>query len=185
LGKTASSNSVSYVWLFQVVRSTVSEYDYDVELHLYRLVKMGAIEMGETVDWCVPTGNFGDILSALYAKLSGLPIGKLICASNENNVLTTFLRTGVYDISERTLQRTTSPSIDILKSSNLERLLHLVTGGKKKQEITGYFKDLETKKMFQVDENILSKLKELFWAEWCCEEESKKRIKSVYEKTGN
>ncbi len=92
------------------------------------LLAEGAIEMGDRVNFCVPTGNFGDILAADYAKKAGLPVGRLICASNENNVLTDFIRTGVYDISDRAFYKTISPSMDILISSNLERLLFDLSG---------------------------------------------------------
>ena len=79
--------------------------------------------MGDKVNFCVPTGNFGDILAAYYAKRMGLPVGRLICASNSNNVLTDFLRTGIYDRNRPVPYHHQSPSMDILISSNLERLL--------------------------------------------------------------
>ena len=92
------------------------------------LLASGAIKMGEEVNFCVPTGNFGDILAADYARKAGLPVGRLICASNENNVLTEFIQTGVYDIRNRAFHKTISPSMDILISSNLERLLFDLSG---------------------------------------------------------
>ena len=85
------------------------------------LLRRGQISMGDTVNFCVPTGNFGDILAGYLAKKLGLPVGKLICASNANNVLTDFIRTGTYD-RRRPLHKTISPSMDILVSSNLGRL---------------------------------------------------------------
>ena len=88
-----------------------------------RLVRNHEIEMGQPVDFCVPTGNFGDILAGYYAKQMGLPVGKLVCASNRNNVLTEFFETGTYN-ARREFFKTTSPSMDILVSSNLERLLY-------------------------------------------------------------
>ena len=91
------------------------------------LVRSGRIRVGDKVHFCVPTGNFGDILAGYFAKRMGLPVGRLICASNRNDVLTDFLSTGVYD-KRRTFYKTTSPSMDILVSSNLERLLSLLTG---------------------------------------------------------
>jgi threonine synthase len=91
------------------------------------LLDAGSIQLGEEVNFSVPTGNFGDILAGYFAKLLGLPVGKLICASNANNVLTDFIRTGTYD-RMRPLLKTTSPSMDILVSSNLERLLYLLSG---------------------------------------------------------
>ena len=92
-----------------------------------QLLKAGKISFGDKVDFCVPTGNFGDILAGYYAKQMGLPVGKLVCASNQNNVLTDFLSTGTYT-AKREFYKTTSPSMDILVSSNLERLLYHVTG---------------------------------------------------------
>ena len=91
------------------------------------LLDAGKIKLGDEVNYSVPTGNFGDILAGYLAKRLGLPVGKLICASNANNVLTDFIRTGVYD-KRRPLLKTTSPSMDILVSSNLERLLYLLSG---------------------------------------------------------
>ena len=87
---------------------------------MYVLLDSGSIAAGDTVDFCVPTGNFGDILAGWYAKQMGLPVGRLICASNRNNVLADFLTLGSYDAA-RDFHRTTSPSMDILVSSNLER----------------------------------------------------------------
>ena len=92
-----------------------------------QLLASGAVKLGDEIDFTVPTGNFGDILAGYFAKRSGLPVGKLICASNTNNVLTDFLRTGIYD-KNRPFMLTMSPSMDILVSSNLERLLYLLSG---------------------------------------------------------
>ena len=92
------------------------------------LAARGVVSGGECVDVCVPTGNFGNILAAWYAKDIGVPIGRLLCASNSNNVLYDFLSSGVYDIAARSLVKTPSPSMDILISSNLERLLYDLTG---------------------------------------------------------
>ena len=99
----------------------------------FRLAEQGAVAWGSPVDFCVPTGNFGDILAGYYAKQMGLPVGKLICASNKNNVLTDFIKTGTYD-ARRTFYKTTSPSMDILISSNLERLLLHTSGSAEKVE---------------------------------------------------
>ena len=92
-----------------------------------KLVEKGAIKLGDKVNFAVPTGNFGNILAGYYAKILGLPVNKLICASNENNVLYDFIRTGVYD-KNRDFHKTISPSMDILVSSNLERLLYYLSG---------------------------------------------------------
>ena len=91
------------------------------------LLHSGRIKLGHPVHFVVPTGNFGDILAGYFAKLLGLPVGRLVCASNANNVLTDFIATGVYD-KHRPFHKTTSPSMDILVSSNLERLLYLLSG---------------------------------------------------------
>ena len=91
-----------------------------------QLVKDGELKYGEKLNVVVPTGNFGNILAAYYAKQMGIPIGKLICASNANNVLTDFINTGIYD-RNRKFYTTVSPSMDILISSNLERLLYHLT----------------------------------------------------------
>ena len=93
-----------------------------------QLLREGAVALGDEVDFIVPTGNFGDILAGYYAKLMGLPVGRLVCAANANNVLFDFIETGRYD-ARRPFMRTTSPSMDILVSSNLERLLFLASGG--------------------------------------------------------
>jgi threonine synthase len=114
------------------------------------------IAIGDPIDICVPTGNFGNILAALLAKECGIFVRKFVCASNDNNVLSDFLRTGVYDIKERSLVKTDSPSIDILKSSNLERLLYVLD---RSSDIATYFKDLDSKKEFKVEENVFFKLK--------------------------
>lgn len=105
----------------------------------FQLADQGAIELGQEVNFCVPTGNYGDILAGYYAKQMGLPVGKLICASNKNNVLTEFLESGRYN-ARREFYRTSSPSMDILVSSNLERLLYHVTGSDKK--VAGYMSQL-------------------------------------------
>lgn len=115
----SSANSINWGRLVPQVVYYVSAY--------CDMVKNGVITMGETIDVCVPTGNFGNIFAAYLAKCMGLPIAHLICASNTNNVLTEFLRTGIYD-RNRTFHTTMSPSMDILISSNLERLLYLLFG---------------------------------------------------------
>ena len=130
------------------------------------LLESGAIKMGDEVNFCVPTGNFGDILAGYLAKELGLPVGMLICASNANNVLTDFIRTGTYD-RLRPLHKTTSPSMDILVSSNLERLLYLMSGD------TGLVAELMNKLnetgSYTVPETLLAKLQSQFWA-GCCDD---------------
>ena len=118
-----------------------------------QLLRAGAIEAGDAVEFCVPTGNFGDILAGYYAKQMGLPVGKLVCASNKNNVLTDFIKTGTYD-ARRTFYKTTSPSMDILISSNLERLLYHVSGSSAK--VAGWMADLAKTSMYTVDAETLA-----------------------------
>ena len=130
------------------------------------LLRRGKITMGDKVNYCVPTGNFGDILAGYLAKKLGLPVGKLICASNANNVLTDFIRTGTYD-RKRPLLKTTSPSMDILVSSNLERLLYLLSGD------TGLVAELMAKLSkegsYTVPAELLAKIQSEFTA-YCCDD---------------
>ena len=130
------------------------------------LVRCGRIQIGEPVHFCVPTGNFGDILAGYFAKRMGLPVGKLICASNRNDVLTEFLFTGVYD-KRRTFYKTTSPSMDILVSSNLERLLSLLTGDD--AYVAGLMKQLNEQGHYKVSDELLKKLKAEFSC-GCCDD---------------
>ena len=128
------------------------------------LLDAGRIQLGDEVNFSVPTGNFGDILAGYLAKLLGLPVGKLICASNANNVLTDFIRTGTYD-RKRPLLKTTSPSMDILVSSNLERLLYLLSGDTALvAELMG---KLNTEGCYTVPADLLEKIQSLFWAAYC------------------
>lgn len=126
------------------------------------LVKCGRISVGDRIDFVVPTGNFGDILAGYFAKLLGLPVGRLVCASNANDVLTDFIRTGVYD-RRRTFYRTLSPSMDILVSSNLERLLFLLADCDDRR-IADYMSQLRDAGMYRISDEMLKKLQEDFWA---------------------
>ena len=143
-----------------------------------QLVKTGQITAGEKVNFTVPTGNFGNILAAFYAKQIGLPVGKLICASNENNVLTDFFKTRVYD-KKREFKVTTSPSMDILVSSNLERLIfHLVgNDATKTKELMESLVATGQYQLSNFDEDIL----DLFAAAYADEAETAAEIKRVYE----
>ena len=143
-----------------------------------QLVKTGQITAGEKVNFTVPTGNFGNILAAFYAKQIGLPVGKLICASNENNVLTDFFKTHVYD-KKREFKVTTSPSMDILVSSNLERLIfHLVgNDATKTKELMESLVATGQYQLSNFDEDIL----DLFAAAYADEAETAAEIKRVYE----
>ena len=134
------------------------------------LLRAGRIPLGDRVDYVVPTGNFGDILAGYLAKRMGLPVGRLVCASNRNDVLTDFLRTGVYD-RRRPFYKTLSPSMDILVSSNLERLLYFLC--ENEAEVAGYMADLKEKGVYTVSPALLEKLHEHFgWG--CCDDEGTK-----------
>ncbi|MBE6729268.1 MAG: threonine synthase [Ruminococcaceae bacterium] len=146
------------------------------------LVKMGEINVGDKINFVVPTGNFGDILAGYFAKCMGLPVNKLICASNANNVLTDFITTGLYD-RRREFFKTISPSMDILVSSNLERLLYLLSDGDA-EKVATYMKDLNEKGYYKVSDDILEKLQETFVAAYCNDEETLKTIKKVYDDNG-
>lgn len=145
------------------------------------LLSRGEIREGEPVDFVVPTGNFGDILAGYFAKCMGLPVGRLVCASNRNCVLTDFLATGKYDRC-RPFYKTDSPSMDILVSSNLERLLFLLSGDA--AEVAGYMKDLNEKGAYQITPSLLAKIRETFVGGFCDDAETLQTIRRVYETTG-
>ena len=143
-----------------------------------QLVKTGQIVAGDKINFTVPTGNFGNILAAYYAKQIGLPVGKLICASNENNVLTDFFKTHVYD-KKRSFKVTSSPSMDILVSSNLERLIfHLL--GNNAEKTADLMKSLNQHGQYELTDFDPAILK-LFAAEYATEAETAAEIKRVYE----
>ncbi len=141
------------------------------------MLKSGEIANGEKVNICVPTGNFGNILAAYYAKIMGLPVKKLICASNKNSVLTDFITTGTYD-KNRNFYTTISPSMDIIISSNLERLLFIMSGCNDTL-ISQYMKSLSENGKYTVSDDILAKIKSDFAAGCCDDEMTKATIKSV------
>ena len=141
------------------------------------LLRRGQIQMGDQVNFCVPTGNFGDILAGWLAKRLGLPVGKLICASNANNVLTDFIETGVYD-RRRPLHKTESPSMDILVSSNLERLLYFLSGDT--ELVAGLMKQLNTEGVYTVPESLKAAIANEFWAGYCDDAKAMKTIKDVF-----
>ena len=140
------------------------------------MVKSGQIAFGEKINVCVPTGNFGNILASYYAKLIGLPIKDFICASNENNVLTDFFNTGIYNIN-REFYKTNSPSMDILISSNLERLLYLASDDK--NEIIELMESLKNNKEYKISDNLKEKLS-CFKAYFSNQKETLDTIKKVY-----
>jgi threonine synthase len=145
----------------------------------FNLVNQGKIKLDDAINVVVPTGNFGNILAGYYAKQMGLPIDKFICASNENKVLTDFFETGVYD-KKRELVLTESPSMDILVSSNLERLL-FEASGRDTAVVSELMKDLNTKGVYEVNEKIKGFIKE-FYGNFANTEEVYTAIKEVYEK---
>ena len=145
------------------------------------LLDGGKIRLGDEVNFSVPTGNFGDILAGYLAKGLGLPVGTLICASNANNVLTDFIRTGTYD-RRRPLLKTTSPSMDILVSSNLERLLYLLSGDTKL--VAGLMRELNTQGVYTVPARLLEKIQSQFWAACCDDARAAEIIGRVYKEDG-
>lgn len=137
------------------------------------LVRRGTVAVGERVDYVVPTGNFGDILAGWYAKEMGLPVGKLICASNANNVLTDFIRTGTYN-KNRPFHTTASPSMDILVSSNLERLLYALCGSD--AEVAGYMQQLREQGSYTVSDALKAKIQEVFAGGFCNDIQTREKI---------
>ena len=145
------------------------------------LLKRGKIAMGETVNFCVPTGNFGDILAGWLAKELGLPVGKLICASNANNVLTDFIRTGTYD-RRRELHKTISPSMDILVSSNLERLLYFLS--RDTDLVAQLMAQLNAQGSYTVPDQLRETISSQFWAGCCDDDRAKEIIGRVFRDFG-
>ena len=146
------------------------------------LLKRGSIQMGDLVNFCVPTGNFGDILAGWLAKKLGLPVGKLVCASNANNVLTDFIRTGTYD-RRRPLHKTISPSMDILVSSNLERLLYFLSGGDTAL-VAELMAKLNREGVYTVPEELKNAIGEEFWAGFCDDTRAAQTIAKVWDENG-
>ena len=144
-----------------------------------KLVKQGEIAAGDRINVTVPTGNFGNILACYYARKMVLPVGKLICASNRNDVLTEFIRTGVYD-RNRPFHTTMSPSMDILISSNLERLLFDLSGGDDAL-VRSYMEQLQKTGRYEVGGELLAKLQGLFYGGCCGEEDTSATIAALWQ----
>ncbi|MEG2814699.1 MAG: threonine synthase, partial [Oscillospiraceae bacterium] len=167
----SSANSINWGRLLPQIVYYFSAYcDY---------VNSGKLKMGEKIDFCVPTGNFGDILAGWYAQKMGLPIRKLICASNSNNVLTDFIKTGIYD-KNREFFATISPSMDILVSSNLERLLFMLSDD---TSVKQWMDELKTTGKYDVGAKVLEDIARDFDAGYCTDAEAKQSIKALFEQT--
>lgn len=172
--KFSSANSINWGRLVPQIVYYFSAYA--------DMLKNKEIEIGEKINFVVPTGNFGNILAAYYAMQMGLPINKLICASNDNNVLTDFINSGVYN-RNREFKKTLSPSMDILISSNLERLLYLVTDGNSEM-ISNWMNKLKNDGSYSVDQDTKKKIQNIFWAGYSNDIDTLKTIESVYQETG-
>ncbi len=171
----SSANSINWGRLMPQIVYYVSAYA--------QLVADGKLGLGDELDVCVPTGNFGNILAAYYAKRMGTPLGMLFCASNENRVLTDFINTGTYDIAQRDFVLTPSPSMDILVSSNLERQLFERTG-RNAAAIAGWMDDLREKRRFRVDEGTFAKVRAQFSADSVDNATCLAAIKRVFDEHG-
>lgn len=167
----SSANSINWGRLSPQIVYYISVYA--------SLVASGDIEYGEKINIVVPTGNFGNILAAYYAKEMGVPVNKLICASNSNNVLTDFINTGVYD-RNRHFYTTISPSMDILISSNLERLLYHLTDGDDKQ-ISEWFGKLAKDGRYEVGDAVKSRINDIFYAGCCDDAATKEAIRQAFD----
>ena len=168
----SSANSINWGRLAPQIVYYISTYA--------QLVKDGEIKAGEKINIVVPTGNFGNILAGYYAKKMGIPVNKLICASNANNVLTDFISTGIYD-RNRPFHTTISPSMDILISSNLERLLYHLCGEDDAQ-IREWFGKLAETGRYEVTDEVKKLLSEEFYAGCCDDAETKKCIGEIFDK---
>lgn len=172
--RLSSANSINFGRLLPQIVYYYNSYE--------TMLAKGEIQEGERVNFCVPTGNFGDILAGEYARRMGLPVNKLICASNRNNVLTDFFDKGVYD-DNRPFYKSMSCSIDILISSNLERLLFELSD-RNDETVRGWMSALKEKGIYALPKSALDKLNESFSAGWCSEEDTLATIRRIFDKTG-
>lgn len=166
----SSANSINWGRLAPQIVYYVSAY--------CDLLAEGKLRPGQALNVCVPTGNFGNLLAAYYAKKMGLPLGRLICASNRNRILTDFIRTGVYD-RNRDFYTTISPSMDILISSNLERLLYSLSG-EDCQAVSGWYRQLAETGRFQVGDAVRKKLSAEFWGGYCDDGATRAAIRDAF-----
>ncbi len=171
--KLSSANSINWGRL-------VPQIVYYFAAYL-KLAEQGDVQCGAPVDFCVPTGNFGDILAGYYAKQMGLPVGRLVCASNKNDVLTEFLTTGVYN-ANREFYKTSSPSMDILVSSNLERLLYHVA--KDAEPVKNWMKELAREGQYTVSKDVLACIQQDFAAGSASDVEAAAELRNRWEKDG-
>ncbi|XP_071340800.1 threonine synthase-like 1 isoform X2 [Trachinotus anak] len=171
----STANSINWARLLpQVVYHSSAYLD---------LCRDGVIKFGEPIDVCIPTGNFGNAMSAVYAKQMGIPIRKVICASNHNHIITDFINTGEYDLRERPLMLSHSPAIDILKSSNLERFIYHVSDGDSCL-VKDLFTRLDSQQHFQVGEPLLGRIQQEVLAGWCSEDDCLAAIQTFHAQTG-
>ena len=167
----SSANSINWGRLAPQIIYYVSTYA--------QLVADGEIELGDKINIVVPTGNFGNILAGYYAKHMGVPVNKLICASNANNVLTDFIKTGIYD-RNRPFHTTISPSMDILISSNLERLLYKLSGDN--DEVTrGWMNALKSEGKYEVSDDVKAVINEKFYGGFCDDKNTEATIHEMFE----
>lgn len=170
----SSANSINWGRLLPQIVYYISAY--------CDMVNSGEIKLGDKINITVPTGNFGNILAAYFAKQMGLPVNKLICASNSNNVLTDFIATGTYD-KNRKFITTVSPSMDILVSSNLERLLYILSGRNDRLD-TEYMQSLAKEGKYTVNDAVKAAVQTDFYGDCCSEAETVETISALYKDTG-
>lgn len=167
----SSANSINWGRLLPQIVYYISAY--------CDMVNAGKIALGDKINVVVPTGNFGNILASYYASLMGLPINKFICASNSNNVLTDFIRTGVYD-KNRNFYTTISPSMDILVSSNLERLLYKLSGNSD-ETTREWMNKLKSDGKYEVTDDVKAVIKDKFFGGYCDDAQTKATISKLFE----
>lgn len=169
--KLSSANSINWGRLLPQIIYYFHAY--------FSLVQQEEISLGTKINFVVPTGNFGNILAAYYARKCGLPVNKIICAANSNNVVADFMSTGTYD-RNRPFHTTISPAMDILISSNLERLLYDVTG-RDAETVRDCMASLQAQGCYSVDKKTINSINNIFWASSASETQTEDTIRSVYE----